>query len=96
MALPAYEYYSNLGLPQSPKTTPLPEHNTYEDLWKILNAFRLLIEEIIAPIDGKYYVRRNGEWVAISPGVIPVVTGEVPPVLVYLEDGSLLYTELTT
>ena len=26
-----------------------------------------------------------------SGGVLPVVTGEVPPVLVYFDDGSLLY-----
>lgn len=26
--------------------------------------------------------------------VLPVVTGEVPPVLVYLDDGSLVYSEL--
>ena len=28
---------------------------------------------------------------AASGGVLPVVTGEVPPVLVYFDDGSLLY-----
>lgn len=30
---------------------------------------------------------------AVHP-VLPVVTGEVPPVLVYLEDGSLVYSEV--
>ncbi len=25
-------------------------------------------------------------------GILPVVTGEVPPVFVYLDDGSLVYT----
>lgn len=29
-----------------------------------------------------------------SGGILPVVTGEVPPVLVYLDDGSLVYTEI--
>jgi hypothetical protein len=27
-------------------------------------------------------------------GILPVVTGDVPPVFVYLEDGSLVYTEV--
>jgi hypothetical protein len=27
-------------------------------------------------------------------GVLPVVTGEVPPVFVYADDGSLIYTEI--
>ena len=29
-----------------------------------------------------------------SGGVLPVVTGEVPPVLVYFDDGSLMYSEI--
>lgn len=29
-----------------------------------------------------------------SGGILPVVTGEVPPVFVYLDDGSLVYTEV--
>lgn len=29
-----------------------------------------------------------------SGGILPVVTGEVPPVLVYLPDGNLVYTEV--
>lgn len=28
---------------------------------------------------------------AVAGGVLPVVTGDVPPILVYLEDGALLY-----
>lgn len=31
---------------------------------------------------------------SVSGGILPVVTGEVPPVLVYLEDGSLVYAEV--
>jgi len=30
----------------------------------------------------------------VSQGILPVVTGEVPPVFVYLDDGSLVYTEI--
>lgn len=43
---------------------------------------------------GLVYVDENGDWSAAEPssgGVLPVVTGEVPPVLVYFDDGSLLY-----
>lgn len=51
-----------------------------------------------APSDGKEYVRKNGIWVEASGGTggvyLPVVTGEVPPVLVYLEDGSLVYARI--
>lgn len=32
--------------------------------------------------------------IAGGGGILPVVTGEVPPVLVYLEDGSLVYAEV--
>ena len=28
---------------------------------------------------------------AVAGGVLPVVTGDVPPILVYLEDGALVY-----
>lgn len=34
----------------------------------------------------------DGLIAALSPGVLPVVTGEVPPVLVYADDGSLIYS----
>lgn len=37
----------------------------------------------------KYYTDARARRVVI----IPVVTGEVPPVFVYLDDGSLVYTE---
>lgn len=30
----------------------------------------------------------------VGGGVLPVVTGEVPPVLVYFDDGSLMYSEI--
>lgn len=53
------------------------------------------------PEDGKYYARKDGAWeevqVPTSGGVLPVVTGEIvdgQPVFVYLDDGSLVYTEI--
>lgn len=53
------------------------------------------------PKDGKYYARKDGAWeevqVPTSGGVLPVVTGEImdgQPVFVYLDDGSLVYTEI--
>lgn len=52
-----------------------------------------------APIDGTEYSRKNGAWVASSGGgtggvYLPMVTGDVPPVFVYLEDGSLVYARI--
>lgn len=54
-----------------------------------------------APIDGMYYARKDGAWELVelptSGGVLPVVTGEISngqPVFVYLDDGSLVYTEI--
>jgi len=33
-------------------------------------------------------------FTTVSQGILPVVTGEVPPVFVYIDDGSLVYTEI--
>lgn len=54
-----------------------------------------------APMDGKTYGRKDGAWVEVTGGtgtaVLPVVTGEIvsgQPQFVYLDDGSLVYTEI--
>ena len=49
-----------------------------------------------APSDGKQYVRKDEAWSEVvsgggGSGVLPLVTGEVPPVFVYADDGSLIY-----
>lgn len=51
-----------------------------------------------APIDGKKYVRRNAAWeeqTASTGGIwLPMVNGEVPPSLMYEEDGSLIAVQV--
>lgn len=41
-----------------------------------------------------YFTDERARAAVGSVAVLPVVTGEVPPVLVYLDDGSLVYAEV--
>jgi hypothetical protein len=73
-------------------TAALAEVQQLLDLFSLEEAF----------VDGDIWVYRD-EFAKFVPepggdigggAVLPVVTGEVPPVLVYLDDGSLVYSEL--
>lgn len=63
-----------------------------------VEAFIALFDLDAQPADGDVltWVEEQNQFVPLPPaatagGVLPVVTGEVPPVLVYLDDGSLVY-----
>lgn len=69
-----------------------------EELALDVEAFIALFDIGATPEDGDVWTwdAEQNQYVPQAPasvagGVLPVVTGEVPPVLVYLEDGALVY-----
>ena len=81
------------------RMTAAEDKNTEQD--GRLDAAEAAIDTKIgdAPSDGQEWVRKNGTWVVASSSTgggvyLPVVTGDVPPVFVYLEDGSLVYARI--
>lgn len=48
----------------------------------------------VQPGDNVSELVNDAGYITSGGGVLPVVTGEVPPVLVYFDDGSLLHSEV--
>ncbi len=69
-----------------------------ELLTEEIEAALALFDLTADPADGDVltWVEEQNQYQPLPPanaagGVLPVVTGEVPPVLVYLDDGALVY-----